>query len=256
MTRKKAKARDDETAERDERDQPDQPQPEQLPAPGGEPDTSDGDAGPHGRGVRFYDPADPNARPGQGWQRDDERDRAYRAAQARTGPGEVLADPVGRSIGTRPGLSGTHKPAEPNEGTDERDIAQNTFPAGKPEPAALQSGLTPGAGDPTNGVLTPEGKSPVSYARPDAATAQHYEAAEGVTALKRNADPYAYAPKDPATVPQNMIAATPSRAQPPASSEAKAAAHDVAGTTEDTRAAEKQADDPDPKPQVESEDDS
>src|SRR5258705_1119167 len=59
-----------------------------------------------------YDPAKPHIRPGQGRERDDAKDAAYRQSQ-----GSLAGD----------------------EGV-------------------------PGAGDPQNGVLTPPGKSPVSWA--------------------------------------------------------------------------------------------
>jgi hypothetical protein len=52
--------------------------------------------------------------------------------------------------------------------------------------------------------MTPPGASPISWARPDAATAQHYETAEDPREVaKLREDPYANQPKDPATAPQD-----------------------------------------------------
>lgn len=197
------------------------------------PEQERAEAAPEGLGVRHYDPngpldlSDPNSRPGQGRHRDDELDAAYRREQGRTGPGQAITREAGDGL-TGDRLSATpdpaqeHKPAEPTDASPADQIKGVPFPAAKPAIDALENDLVPGAGDPQNGVVTPEGSSPVSWARPDPATAQHYEGAEDPREVaKLRADPYANQPKDPATVPPDPFAyqrnpAPPQAAQQPA----------------------------------------
>ena len=172
------------------------------------------EAAPEGLGVRHYDPngpldlSDPNSRPGQGRHRDDELDAQYRAAQGTTGPGQAIrrTDTGDELTDAAQGVGHEHKPAEPGLLPADQ-IKANPFPAAKPAIETIESGRIPGAGDPQNGVKTPEGISPVSWATPDPATAQHDENAEDPREVaKLRADPYANQPKDPATVPSDPFA--------------------------------------------------
>jgi hypothetical protein len=176
-----------------------------------------------GAGVRFYDPDNPDARPGQGHHRDDDLDAAYRREQGRTGPGQAIKrGDDGDTLTDAPrAVQNEHKPAEPTDMQAADQIRGNPFPAAKPAVDALENDLIPGAGDPQNGVLTPPGASPISWATPDPATAQHDENAEDPALVARlRADPYADQPKanppgDPYAYQRQPQPAEPASTEPP-----------------------------------------
>jgi hypothetical protein len=150
-----------------EADQPQDDEPAQQAATeqGGQP-----------QGVREYNPDaanpnDPNNRPGQGYNRDDALDANYRAAQGGTFAGDAI-----NASGElqRTADSDEHKPAEPYDDDSRDSIKPNPYPVAKPAVEVVESGRIPGAGDPQNGTLTPEGKSPVAWANPARDVAQHY----------------------------------------------------------------------------------
>jgi len=215
--RKSKEATDDQQAAEDQREAQDQPQPDPVRV--------DVDEGAEGGGVRFYDPGHPMERPGQGWHRDDELDAEYRRAQGMTGAGQAITRTAeGDSLTDAPAAPGhEHKPAEPTDAMSADQIRGNPFPAAKPAIETIESGRIPGAGDPQNGVVTPEGSSPISWAAPDPATAQHDENAEDPEKVARlRADPYADHPKaapDPFAYqrqPQPDADADPGKTEPPA----------------------------------------